>query len=91
MNQIKVAFSSSFKKTLKQYLRKHPQKQQLITNTIELFISDPYHASLETHKLKGKLNGYLSFSVEYDLRIIFFFSSPSEVVFINIGTHDEVY
>jgi addiction module RelE/StbE family toxin len=91
MSQIKVAFSSSFKKALKQYLRKHPQKQLLITNTIDLFISNPYHPSLETHKLKGQLTGYLSFSVEYDLRIIFFFANSEEVVFINIGTHDEVY
>lgn len=91
MSQIKVAFSSSFKRALKQYLRKHPQKQMLLSNAIDLFITDPYHPSLETHKLKGTLSGYLAFSIEYDLRIIFFFVSPNEVVFVNIGTHDEVY
>ncbi len=91
MSQIKVAFSSAFKRALKQFLKKHPQKQMLISNSIDLFITDPYHPSLETHKLKGKLSGYFAFSIEYDLRIIFFFASPNEVVFANIGSHDEVY
>lgn len=91
MSQIKVAFSSSFKRALKQFLKKQPQKHQLISNSIDLFITDPYHPSLETHNLKGKLSGYLAFSIEYDLRIIFFFASAEEVVFINIGSHDEVY
>lgn len=91
MSQIKIAFSSAFKRALKQFLKKHPQKELLLLNTIDLFIADPYHPSLETHKLKDKLSGYLSFSIEYDLRIIFFFASTSEVVFVNIGSHDEVY
>lgn len=91
MSKIKVAFSSSFKKLLKQYLRKLPQKQTLLFTAIILFISNPSNPVFETHKLKGKLSGYLSFSVAYDLRIIFFFATVIEVVFFNIVTHDEVY
>ncbi len=91
MSRIKVAFSSSFKRALKHYLKKHPQKQMLVANAIDVFIADPYHPKLETHKLKGTLSGYLAFSIEYDLRIIFLFASTHEVVFVNLGTHDEVY
>ena len=90
MSQVKVAFSFSFKRALKQFLKKQPQKHQPIS-TIDLFISDPYHPALETHKLKGKLSGFPAFSIEYDFRIIFYFASTEKVIFINIGSHDEIY
>jgi mRNA-degrading endonuclease YafQ of YafQ-DinJ toxin-antitoxin module len=32
-----------------------------------------------------------SFSVEYDARVIFYFSDEGKAVFVDIGTHDEVY
>jgi mRNA-degrading endonuclease YafQ of YafQ-DinJ toxin-antitoxin module len=60
---------------------------------LELFINDPYDSRLKTHKLSGKLNGLWSFSIEYDLRVVLFFTKdkPKKAVFIDIGTHDEVY
>lgn len=91
MSQIKVAFSSSFKRSLKHYLKKHPQNLSLVTDAIDIFMSNPYHSSLETHKLKGKLTGYLAFSIQYDLRVVFYFASGTEVVFTDLGSHDEVY
>lgn len=91
MNQIKVSFSSSFQRSLKFILKKNPQKRKIFESKLNLFLDDPYHPNLGTHKLKGKLNGYLSFSIEYDLRVIFYFQTESEIVFVNIGSHDEVY
>jgi hypothetical protein len=32
-----------------------------------------------------------SFSVEYDLRVVFYFVNDSEVILEDIGSHDEVY
>ena len=47
----------------------------------------------KTHKLSGKLKGLWSFSIEYDLRVVFFFTNdkPKKAVFVDMGTHDEVY
>ena len=60
---------------------------------VELFILDAFDSRLKTHKLSGKLKNLWSFSVEYDLRVIFFFTKdqPKKAIFIDIGTHDEVY
>lgn len=60
---------------------------------MELFINDPFEAKLKTHKLSGKLKDLWSFSIEYDLRVVFFFTKdkPKRAVFVDIGTHDEVY
>lgn len=60
---------------------------------LELFVVDPFDAKLKTHKLSGKLKDLWSFSVGYDLRVVFYFTKnkPRKAVFIDIGTHDEVY
>lgn len=57
---------------------------------MEIFVSDPFDRRLRTHKLSGKLKELWSFSVTYDNRIIFYFEGE-KAVFIDIGTHDEVY
>lgn len=58
-----------------------------IKKRIEIFIKDPHALSLKTHKLKGELVGYCSFSVSYDLRILFEFIDDKTVGFVDIGTH----
>lgn len=54
-------------------------------------MSDPFHPQLRTHKLIGQLKDSWSFSIEYDLSVVFCFVTDSEVIFEDIGTHDEVY
>ena len=51
----------------------------------------PFHPLLKTHKLKGSLKECYAFTVEYDLRIIFYFEDVAHAVFISLGTHDQVY
>ncbi len=77
----------SYKKQIKNQLA----VQQLFTEKVALFLQDPYHPQLRTHKLRGVLKDFYSFSIDYDLRVIFYFASDNEVIFENIGTHDEVY
>jgi mRNA-degrading endonuclease YafQ of YafQ-DinJ toxin-antitoxin module len=58
-----------------------------------LFITDPFNLKLKTHKLSGKLKDLWSFSLDYDLRVVFYFTKdkPKKAVLVDIGTHDEVY
>ncbi|MBD1846833.1 hypothetical protein H6F89_26185 [Cyanobacteria bacterium FACHB-63] len=46
---------------------------------------------MRTHKLSGKLKDYWSFSLEYDERVVFYFTEDGNAVFVDVGTHDEVY
>ncbi len=52
-----------------------------------LFKENPFHSSLKTHKLHGKMKEFWGFSVSYDYRIIFEFMDDSSVRFNDIGTH----
>lgn len=89
--EIFVTYSSSFKRDYKVWIKRNPSKEELLVKVIDLFIIDPFNPALRTHKLKGKLKDCHAFTVEYDLRIIFYFEDSEHVVFIALGTHDEVY
>ncbi len=54
-----------------------------------IFRKDPFDPKLKTHKLKGKLNGFLSFSIGYKYRIIFEFSKDKNKIYFHaVGDHD---
>lgn len=88
---VKIALDSSFKRAYKRKIAGNSEREEQFQTKLELFKNNPFEASLKTHKLSGKLKNYWSFSVEYDLRVIFYFADESEIVFIDIGTHREVY
>ncbi len=89
---MEVSFSSSFKKTFKKRI-KSTELESDFWLRLELFITDPFSRKLMTHKLSGKLKDLWSFSLAYDLRVVFCFTKdkPKKAVLVDIGTHDEVY
>ena len=90
--EIKVGFSSFFKRAFKKrILNKGIEYEARFWNKLELFVKNPYDPQLRTHKLTGELNNLWSFSVEYDCRVIFRFLEKDNILFVDIGTHDEVY
>ena len=52
----------------------------------KLFRKNPFDPRLKTHRLRGKLKSYYSFSVTYHYRVLFAIEKDS-IVFIDIGTH----
>ncbi len=52
------------------------------------FRKDPFAESLKTHKLRGRLEGFYSFSISYKHRVIFDFHDKKTIIFHLIGDHD---
>ncbi|NIA02010.1 MAG: type II toxin-antitoxin system mRNA interferase toxin, RelE/StbE family [Nitrospirae bacterium] len=82
---ITVHFKPSF---LKQFNKFSVALQDEIEEKIELFKKDPTHPSLKSHKLRGRLKGRFSFSVNYRIRIVFACLSKKDVVLLSVGGHD---
>ena len=81
----KTHISSDFKKSF----RKLPTSiQDLANRKDQWFRDDAFDARLKTHKLKGILEGYWAYSVNYQYRILFRFMSNHEALYYDIGTHD---
>lgn len=53
----------------------------------KIFKENCFDPRLKTHKLKGKLRNYWSFSLTHSQRIMFKFLKLGEVIFIDIGSH----
>lgn len=91
-----LVLASSFKRAFKSLIRQKPEMEEKIAERLELLVNNPFHPSLKTHKLKGKLSGAWACTLEYDCRIVFNFkkcsnSDVEEILLIDIGSHDEVY
>lgn len=88
---MEVSFSSAFKRAFKKRIKGNTDLEGKFWQKLEQFTVDPYDPSLKTHKLSGKLKEYWSFSVDYDERVLFYFTEDEKAVFVDIGSHDEVY
>ena len=56
-----------------------------------IFKLNPFNPMLETHKLHGKQKDEWSYSIGYNYRITFIFLKNGDVIYTDVGTHDEVY
>lgn len=81
---MRIFLSPQFEKNYK----KIPREIQLLLQKKEKFFRiNPYHPSLKTHKLSGKLKKILSFSINYHYRVVFRFVEKDVVIFYDVGTH----
>ena len=88
---IKIAFSPVFERSFRKRFKGKRHLQERFWQRVEIFLESPFDSRLRTHKLTGNLKELWSFSVEYDTRVVFYFVTDEKVVFVDIGTHDEVY
>ena len=88
---INLVWGSSFKRAYKRTIKSKPYLKDKISQRLELFANEPFHPSLNIHKLSGKLKGLWDFVVEYDCRVVFRFLEEGDALLIDIGKHDEVY
>lgn len=84
---LKVLYRPVF---VRKYWRLPSSLREEVNEKIELFRKDPTHSFLKIHKLKGKLEGFLSFSVNYQYRVIFEFAGKNAIRLFTVGKH-EIY
>lgn len=86
---MRIDFHKQFKK---EYIKLTPQLQKKADKAIAKFTKNPMDITLRNHALAGRLKGKRSISVTGDLRIIFAETdNDNQVIFLRIGTHNQVY
>lgn len=81
---MKIGYTPSFFRQLK----KLPEALQEETfEKITLFENKKNHLSLKVHKLKGRLSGKYSFSVNYQTRVVFIYHKNNAIL-ISVSDHD---
>ena len=83
---MEIIYSSKF---AREYKKLPSNIKDIAEEQESIFRKDPFDSRLKTHKLKGKLSGFLSFSIGYKYRIIFEFAKDKNTVyFYSVGDHD---
>ena len=88
---LEISFDDSFKRAFKKRIKGNKILEEKFRIKLQLFKDNPFEARLKTHKLSGKLKDLWSFSIDYDQRVVFYFTDHNQAVFIDIGNHDQVY
>ena len=86
--------TAGFVRAAKRVVHRNPGRAEDLGAALTLLGEDAFHASLRTHKLKGRLSGSWACSAGYDLRILFSFvvhEGAEAILLETVGTHDEVY
>ena len=79
-----------FDKRLTAFIHRHPELGVETQSVMEPVAKEPRASSLRTHRLKGALAGCFASRLSREYRIVFIFDAV-RVVFLDIGTDDEVY
>lgn len=88
---MKIEFSPDFQKELFRLKKKDPDLTSKIVKQLKIFIQNPRHPFLRTHKLSGNLDNFWSISITKSIRMIYQLNQSGSAYFIDLGTHDEVY
>lgn len=81
---MKIFYSPQF---VREYRRLPVEIKEKAEKKEKIFRSNPFDPRLKMHKLMGKLDGFLSFSIDYRYRIIFKFQEDKIIRFYAIGDH----
>lgn len=73
---------------IREFKHLDPSLQKEALEKIELFKNPENHRQLKVHKLKGRLKGRYSFSINYKTHVVFIFVSKHEAALLTIGSHD---
>ena len=82
---ITVVYTPSF---VREFNKLPKALQEEIKERIAIFEQDPRNPMLKTHKLRGKLRKYWSFSVNYRCRIVFEHDSKTRIALLSVGGHN---
>ena len=88
----KLTFPDSYLQRARKFFRQHPELRRQYQKTLELLELNPHHPSLRLHQLEGRLSGLSSVSINMSYRIVIeMIIRDHEIIFINVGSHDQVY
>jgi addiction module RelE/StbE family toxin len=85
-----VIFHHDFDKHYKKRIKPNEKLVKQFEQRYRLFLSGERGSPLDDHPLNRKLTGRRAFSVTGDIRVVYI-ETNDEIIFLDIGTHNQVY
>ena len=88
---INITVSPNFKKIYSKRVKGNKNLEKRVFERIDLFQKDFKNKLLNNHCLVGKMKGLNSFSITGDIRVVYQWIDDEKVLFLDIGSHNQVY
>lgn len=88
---MKIYLDSTYIKHYQKRISSNINLSRKTTERIKLFREDPRHPLLKDHGLTGTSFRHRGFWITGDIRIIYERVGKAEVLFLDIGSHNQVY
>ncbi|QQS19854.1 type II toxin-antitoxin system mRNA interferase toxin, RelE/StbE family [Candidatus Saccharibacteria bacterium] len=85
-----VIFHRNFEKHYKQRIKPQQKLSEQFRERYKLFLAGERGKPLDDHALSGSLQGRRAFSITGDVRVIYI-EQADKIIFLDIGTHSQVY
>ena len=85
---MRIIFHKQFKK---KYKKLSENDKRHFKDRRNMFLENPFHPILKNHALSGEYLRYRSINITADLRAIYEPIDSETALFLNIGTHSELY
>lgn len=87
---MKVEFTHDFIKIYKKRFAHKPSVQKKFEERLKLFSENPQEIILKDHTLSGKMEGFRSFSITGDIRVVYYIYENTSY-FVDVSSHNQVY
>ena len=81
---LQITYTERFKRHFKKL---STDEKSQFRNKLSIFVNNPMHPSLRTKRIQGT-DDLFEFSVNMDIRVIWFYEGDSLVALVDIGHHD---
>ncbi len=82
---------SQFDKNFSKRIKPYPKLVEKFKKRYLIFETNQHDPVLEDHQLSGSKSHFRAFSIAGDIRVIYRVVGAEEVVFVDIGSHNQVY
>lgn len=88
---MKIELHPVFQKNYKRRIAFSSKLVKKFQRRVHIFLDNPHHPTLRNHKLIGEKISLRAFSISGDLRVVYKELGKEHVLFLDIGTHNQVY
>ena len=88
---MKIDLHPNYKKSYKKRVVNNLKLTLKTTERVKLFQQDPANPVLKDHQLQGEKSSLRAFWITGDIRIVYLPVSKDYAIFLDIGSHNQVY
>ena len=88
---IRIKKSGEFQRRFKERISNNQILIKQFKEALALFITDRQSETLKDHPLQMGMHHFRAFSINNTHRVVYRWKEPDEAIFLDIGTHSEVY